>query len=711
MRGSSPASPSSGSSEPKHQSHHRKLLSVRSISATQLSRLRQHGQQERSDQDGQVSSSAGSNGRVVASPVKLRLLGRSSTSEVGKQKQQQQRSRDGAVVSPSALPSETSRTRVGLTEGSRRVSEDAVVNISGRSSTERPTATAMAASEQLVQHALYPPSLLSSPSSSPLIGGSGARTLHDNSRIADIRPPPRSQSSRTLRSGTSDRDSAPHQLPTSTSRIVTDRLPVSPLVGGGTAFSRPDDMSGSSAPATPVPAASFPPTSNTRASESTKMVSSSVPASFSTLALSSVLNAPQNTSQASDARGSPNGQSSRSRTTSRSTGREQNRAPDNARAPMSSALSSAADAVSGSGKHEVARQTNDVSQDHDAPSKAGLASASIAASPARPVPAETSASDSNASSTVIKRKKESSASAPRALHKGSLSALGASSSGHAAAPVVRELKTPVLPCADVAASIAAGTSVPWSIGTPYWSLAPVWGKLPSRPMRAHSATLVELASPLTTLSKFPSLTANMEKLGPRIQLPALASLWVFGGCDAKTCFRDTWVLDLQSYSWSKPKFKSWQNKAEHYPPPLRAHSATFIPPFASVTSASPAENAFSASTDGHLLLFGGGDGPSYFNDIYLLSLRTHTWCKPSLLGKATGQIPPPRRAHAAVYYEKKKWLVLFGGGNGSRALNDTWVLECKYWNEKGLNWRKVETRGKKPKLRGYREFKNPARRR
>jgi hypothetical protein len=165
-----------------------------------------------------------------------------------------------------------------------------------------------------------------------------------------------------------------------------------------------------------------------------------------------------------------------------------------------------------------------------------------------------------------------------------------------------------------------------------------------------------------------------------------ASIWVFGGCDAKTCFRDAWKLDLDTYQWSKPKLRGT------HPPSLRAHSATYIPPF----TAHAAGPSGTATTDGHIILFGGGDGPSYFNDLYLLNLRQNAWSKPQLFG----EIPSARRAHTAVWYEPKKWLVVFGGGNGSRALNDTHVLECKRWDR--LNWRKVETKGRKPRLRGYR---------
>ena len=655
-------------------SKHRKLLSARSISATQLARLHPgNAQHSQSHSDGTAGT-----GRTVASPVKLRLLGRSSAGDV----LHTGRHRGGGDPPISAGSPETAAPaapRMGQTS-----TQDMYMNAdTGRSSSERSTT----ATESLVQHALYPPSSSSLPTSavnSPLTSpqaGSAASPL----RL----PPPRSHSFRTLRSGQSDPTSPPQSAPRS------DRVPVSPFRDAIEQRLPPKEtMSRSSAPHT---AQSIAGSDKQSFSQAGQPHSGSIPASLSTSALSSALASSKATSASMDSDGAAS--LPRNRTTSRSAGVDQ--------LPRVLEGRKATSGIESATVHVESRSSVQSRPAEESPhAQAGSSSTVPAAafSQSGTAGAEASASDSNTSSSVAatKRKKDSSSTShSRGLHKASLSALGASSSTPPS-QTSKELKAPILPCADVEASISAGTSIPWSIGVPYWSLAPCFGKLPSRPMRAHSATLVSLPSSITSLSQFPELTSSMGRLGPRLQLPAAASLWVFGGCDSKTCFRDTWKLDLESFEWKKSHLKAFRDLNEHYPPPLRAHSATFIPPF---SSSSAGDNAMTPSTEGHLLLFGGGDGPSYFNDIYTLSLRTMTWCKPSLLGKITGQIPPPRRAHAAVYYEKKKWLVVFGGGNGSRALNDTWVLECKYWNEKGLNWRKVETRGKKPKLRGYRELK------
>jgi hypothetical protein len=48
----------------------------------------------------------------------------------------------------------------------------------------------------------------------------------------------------------------------------------------------------------------------------------------------------------------------------------------------------------------------------------------------------------------------------------------------------------------------------------YWSRAITYGRLPSRPLRAHSSNLIG------------------------------EYLYVFGGCDMKTCFNTLYVLDM-----------------------------------------------------------------------------------------------------------------------------------------------------------------------
>ena len=112
------------------------------------------------------------------------------------------------------------------------------------------------------------------------------------------------------------------------------------------------------------------------------------------------------------------------------------------------------------------------------------------------------------------------------------------------------------------------------------------------------------------------------------------------------------------------------------PPPCRAHTATLV--------------------DRRLVFFGGGEGPVYRNDVYILDTLTRHWQQPKFAKGA--KVPPPRRAHTAVFYRNKVYV--FGGGNGSQALNDLWTLDVGVNVEK-MKWEEVETKGKKPAPRGY----------
>lgn len=112
------------------------------------------------------------------------------------------------------------------------------------------------------------------------------------------------------------------------------------------------------------------------------------------------------------------------------------------------------------------------------------------------------------------------------------------------------------------------------------------------------------------------------------------------------------------------------------PPPCRAHTATLV--------------------DRRIVVFGGGEGPAYYNDVYVLDTISRRWTH-----KVFPQdlpLPPPRRAHTAVLYKGKVWV--FGGGNGMEALNDLWTLDCTGPTER-MRWEHMETRGRRPLPRGY----------
>ena len=114
------------------------------------------------------------------------------------------------------------------------------------------------------------------------------------------------------------------------------------------------------------------------------------------------------------------------------------------------------------------------------------------------------------------------------------------------------------------------------------------------------------------------------------------------------------------------------------PPPCRAQTATLV--------------------DHKIVMIGGGEGPYYYNDIYVLDTITRRWSRPHF--PPTTVLPPPRRAHTAVLFRGR--IYVFGGGNGSMALNDLWTLEVgNTANVDRMKWELMQTRGRKPTARGY----------
>lgn len=180
----------------------------------------------------------------------------------------------------------------------------------------------------------------------------------------------------------------------------------------------------------------------------------------------------------------------------------------------------------------------------------------------------------------------------------------------------------------------------------YWSRAPVSG-VPHPSLRAHTATLIG------------------------------SNIYVFGGCDSKTCFRDLYVFDADSFHWSKP------HVVGDIPVPLRAMTCTAV--------------------GKKLVVFGGGDGPAYYNDVYVLDTVNFRWSKPRIIGD---RMPSKRRAHTACLY--KNGIYVFGGGDGVRALNDIWRLDVSDMTK--MSWKLISapeksngggSREVRPKARGY----------
>lgn len=155
----------------------------------------------------------------------------------------------------------------------------------------------------------------------------------------------------------------------------------------------------------------------------------------------------------------------------------------------------------------------------------------------------------------------------------------------------------------------------------------------------------------------------------------------------------------ETMHWSHPEMLG------DIPPPCRAHTATLV--------------------DRKIVVFGGGQGPVYYDTTYILDTTTRRWYAPNFPAQSQPQKhipdqqsqnpsqvsdpvhPAPRRAHTAVLYMGK--IYIFGGGNGLTALNDLWSLDVSRLDsslrsgstESGLKWSLIKTHGDLPAPRGY----------
>jgi hypothetical protein len=201
-------------------------------------------------------------------------------------------------------------------------------------------------------------------------------------------------------------------------------------------------------------------------------------------------------------------------------------------------------------------------------------------------------------------------------------------------------------------SLPAGRGVSRCAASPmYFSPVPAHGVPPTQALRAHTGTLV----------------------GDKI--------WFLGGVDGKHCWRGAAAFDTETLLWNTIETNGEQM------PPLRAHTTTLV--------------------GDKLYVFGGGDGPTYSNDVWVFDISElpivikaysdcHRFSRPNM-ATPRGALPLPRRAHTTVLYGQ--YLVVFGGGNGSTALNDVWALDVS--DPEALVWQEWRTSGAIPQRKGY----------
>eukprot|EP01100_Stratorugosa_tubuloviscum_P005924 TRINITY_DN2593_c0_g1_i1.p1 TRINITY_DN2593_c0_g1~~TRINITY_DN2593_c0_g1_i1.p1 ORF type:complete len:312 (-),score=149.84 TRINITY_DN2593_c0_g1_i1:147-1082(-) len=173
-----------------------------------------------------------------------------------------------------------------------------------------------------------------------------------------------------------------------------------------------------------------------------------------------------------------------------------------------------------------------------------------------------------------------------------------------------------------------------------WAIQTAHG-LPPTPLCKHTATLV--ANQIFIIGGAYSTYAENEEV--------------------VDIFNDMVVMDIETRFFHKPI------QTGKIPVPHKAHTATAV--------------------GDKVFVIAGGDGPNYYDHVYMLDTKTMNWAMPQV----SGQIPSARRAHTATAVGNK--IYVFGGGDGASALNDCYIFDTET-----MHWSVLPTTGK-PEPRGY----------
>ncbi|XP_028396682.1 leucine-zipper-like transcriptional regulator 1 [Dendronephthya gigantea] len=161
-------------------------------------------------------------------------------------------------------------------------------------------------------------------------------------------------------------------------------------------------------------------------------------------------------------------------------------------------------------------------------------------------------------------------------------------------------------------------------------------------------------SPYETVHRWKRMPACDEFVGARRSKHTMVAynnaLYVFGGDDGKRMLNDLLRFDAKDCSWGRVVTTG------NPPAPRYNHSAV----------------VYGTS----MFVFGGftGDINSNSNllnrnDLYKFKFTNGHWCH----WPVEGRVPPARSAHGAAVHDHKLWV--FAGYDGSKRLNDMWVLD------------------------------------
>ena len=167
------------------------------------------------------------------------------------------------------------------------------------------------------------------------------------------------------------------------------------------------------------------------------------------------------------------------------------------------------------------------------------------------------------------------------------------------------------------------------------------------------------------------------RYAPGVYDPTSNTLIIFGGdnCFA-TFYNDVWTLSSANGLGGTP---TWTQMTPGGTPPSPRSLATAVYDSASNT----------------LIVFGGNNGPTSFNEVWTLSNAngmsgTPTWTQLN----PTGPLPAARSYHTAIYDPTTDVMTIFGGVEiGGTLLNDVWTLSNANGNGGSPTWSQVVPSG------------------
>jgi len=196
-------------------------------------------------------------------------------------------------------------------------------------------------------------------------------------------------------------------------------------------------------------------------------------------------------------------------------------------------------------------------------------------------------------------------------------------------------------------------------------------------------------------------------------------LYIFGGYDGHKNHNMLFVYDVNTYEWRQPVVEGSR------PSGRNGHSATLIErngsqqllilggwlgngplaagdlhtlhlhpvlrwaqPNFKGEPPGPCNMHTADCVNGTVLVFRGGDGRAYLNDLHALNVAEGCWAP----YKTTGEVPLPRANHASAVDKLK--LYIFGGWDGTKRLNDLYILDTST-----RVWTAVRTLGQPPQAR------------